>query len=227
MSLYVPPGQGARIVSPPGAAPVESLGIPYVSQRPQANWCWAACTVMVANHIGVTEGGLGGSPPTMCRLASAVHNLPNCCTDPEPCDTGAWPEVAYQEVGITYDPDIPSPPTNSETALTEQEIAHEILVNRRPVEVMYKWNTHGAHVVLITGVYANGDLEVLDPWFGIESPVSYEYVRNGRGMGRWAGTYRGFQAKAPGEAPGKAPPGEAPVAATSDKPRRRSQASGN
>ncbi|MDD1535900.1 MULTISPECIES: papain-like cysteine protease family protein [unclassified Bradyrhizobium] len=192
MAVYIAPGNGTEITSAPGAAPIESLGIAYVSQRPQANWCWAACTVMVASHLGVMDQDLAG-PPTMCHLASIAHNIPNCCVDPSACDMGAWPEIAYSHLSISVNPDIPSPPVNSERVLTLDEIRQQILTSRRPVEVMYKWSTHGAHVVLITGVYGDGTLEVFDPWFGIESPVSYDYVRGGRGMGRWAGTYSDFQ----------------------------------
>lgn len=193
MPLYVAPGSGTQIVSAPGAAPLQSLGIKYVSQRPQANWCWAACTVMVASHLGAKDPDLGNSPPAMCHLAGVVHGLQTCCADPSSCDMGAWPEPAYAHLGITYNPDVPSPPVNSERTLTVEEIRKQIVDNRRPVEVLYKWNTHGAHVVLITGVYDDGQIEVLDPWFGIESPVSYDYVRGGRGMGRWAGSYSDFE----------------------------------
>jgi hypothetical protein len=139
-----------------------------------------------------------GGQPTMCHLAGLIHNQPTCCADPSVCDDGAWPEPAYAHLGITIDADVPSPPSNSERVLALDEIRHEITARRRPIEVLYKWNTHGAHVVLITGVYDNGQLEVLDPWFGTESPVSYDYVRTARGLGRWAGTYSGFNLRPPG-----------------------------
>jgi hypothetical protein len=196
MTIYVPPGKGIEIISAPGAAPLESLAIRYVSQRPQANWCWAACCVMVASHLRANDPDLGG-PPTMCHLAGFVHNQPNCCADPSVCDDGAWPEPAYAHLGIQLDPDVPSPPVNSGRVLTLDEIRDEIVNHRRPVEVLYKWSTHGAHVVLISGIYADGQLEVLDPWFNIESPVSYDYVRTARGLGRWEGTYRRFAMATP------------------------------
>jgi len=198
MALYVAPRNGTEIVSAPGAAPPASLPINYVSQRPQANWCWAACTVMVANYLGAKDPDADGTPK-MCHLASLLHGLPNCCADPSSCDMGAWPELAYAHLGIVHSPEVPSPPINSERVLTVEQIRQQIVENRRPVEVLYKWNTHGAHVVLITGIYDDGQIEVLDPWFGIESPVTYDYVRGARGMGRWAGTYSDFQA-GPGQA---------------------------
>lgn len=191
MTIYIPPGRGTPIISTPGAAPLFSLGIRYVTQRPQANWCWAACCVMVASHLRAIDADLGG-PPTMCHLAGLVHHQPNCCMDPSVCDDGAWPESAYAHLNIRHDPDVPSPPHNSGRILTLAEIREEIVIHRRPVEVLYKWNTRGAHVALITGIYEDGQLEVMDPWFNIESPVSYEYVVTGRGLGRWEGTYRGF-----------------------------------
>ena len=203
MTLYVSPGNGTEIVSAPGAAPLESLGINYVTQRPQANWCWAACSVMVAGYLGARDPDFGNGALSMCHLASLAHNLPNCCADPSSCDLGAWPEVAYVHLSIAHNPDVPSPPSNSERVLTLDEIRQQIVGNRRPVEVLYKWKSHGAHVVLITGIYADGQIEVLDPWFGIESPVSYDYVVNARGMGRWAGTYSDFQ-PAPGSGGGAA-----------------------
>jgi hypothetical protein len=203
MAVYVAPRSGTEIVSAPGAAPLDSLGIGYVTQRPQANWCWAACAVMVAHHLGARDPDLVDGAPKMCHLASLVHNLPNCCADPSSCDTGAWPEPAYVHLNIVHHPDVPSPPSNSERVLTIAEIRQQITEKRRPVEMLYKWNTHGAHVVLITGCYADGQLEVLDPWFGIESPVSYDYIRSARGMGRWAGTYCDFQ---PGPGQGTVPP---------------------
>jgi hypothetical protein len=200
MPIYVSPGRGAPIVSAPGAAPLESLGITYVSQRPQANWCWATCCTMVASHLKVTDPCLGG-PTQKCHLASVVFQKQSCCDNPGDCDDGAWPEPAYDHLGISYDPDVPSPPFNSQTVLTLEQIADEVLNKRRPVEVLYKWSTRGSHVVLITGVYASGELEVLDPWFGVESPVTYDYVRTARGLGRWEGTYRGFDVATAAAAP--------------------------
>jgi hypothetical protein len=197
MSLYVPLFEATPVLAAPGAAPakLDALGVSYLSQRPQANWCWAACAVMVGKYFQVRDPDLGGGP-TMCHLASIAHDNPNCCADPSQCDVGSWPDAVYRHLRISFDADVPSPPVNSDTALTPSQIRSEI-AGRRPIEVLYRWSTQGSHVVLITGVYSDGQLQVYDPWFGVESPVTYDYVLKARGMGRWAGSYFGFGAAAP------------------------------
>jgi len=158
--------------APPGAGPDVPLAVPYCTQRPFLNLCWAACCQMVFAYYG--------RPVQLCDITAAVFGVP-CCNEPTACDHGAWPETVYS-----------NPQWNFQWQRMEQafllgNVIFEITANR-PIETYYAWNGGGAHVALISGYYSNQDIQVLDPWYG-PGRLSYQYVLAGYGQGAWTKTY--------------------------------------
>jgi len=56
----------------------------------------------------------------------------------------------------------------------------------------YAWTGGGAHVAVLRGVYANGDLDINDPWYG-PGRRTYNAVLSGYGYGQWAMSYTGIR----------------------------------
>jgi len=62
----------------------------------------------------------------------------------------------------------------------------------RPLEPYYAWRGGGAHIAIIRGYYGNGDLDVVDPWYG-QARRTYANVLSAYGLGGWTKTYTGLQ----------------------------------
>src|SRR5262245_49470320 len=78
------------------AAPV-MLDVPYVQQE-QNEWCWAACTQMVAAFLGQAD-------VKQCELANFLHQQTDCCQNPnsDRCNQPAPLESivpVYKHLGI-------------------------------------------------------------------------------------------------------------------------------
>ena len=165
----------AMAPGPPGAA-ANPLTVTYAQQQ-QTNWCWAACCEMVFHHAGAN------TTVTQCDMASAEFGGP-CCSTPgsAQCNQGNWPQSAYTRFNFGF--------TFQQRAISFAEVQAEINANR-PVEIYYAW-TGGAsaHVALIVGYYANGDVEVYDPWpsYG-PGRRAFSYVQNAYNMGAWTMSY--------------------------------------
>jgi hypothetical protein len=200
MALVKLLGEGSRvdIFAPPVSElpfqpRLDSLGIDYVAQKPRDYWCWDACAIMLGMHFRIRTLPSGAALST-CALAGVIYQA-DCCSEPfdtQSCDAGgAWPHQAYDQLRIHYAPDYPP---ESVTRLPIEQVRSELVTHRRPIQVLYKWigqdgTQLGAHVALIVGIWSDGDLEVLDPLFGPEPKVSYDFVSRARGAGRWEGTY--------------------------------------
>jgi hypothetical protein len=158
-------------LAPPGAA--NPLGVPFLQQQ-QTNWCWAACCEMVFRYYGAPD-------VSQCNMASAQFGL-DCCTNHPvggACNVGNWPERVYPAYNYRC--------ARVDRAYTLAEIKAEIDAGR-PVEVYYAWSGGGAHVALVTGYFANDDLQVHDPWYGT-ARRAYTFVVNAYNLGSWRITY--------------------------------------
>jgi Papain-like cysteine protease AvrRpt2 len=179
---------GVPITAPPPTAvgPAEAaavggatLNVPLVAQT-QNQWCWAACTAMIAKFLGMAE-------PGQCELANFLFGRTNCCTAPgsaqcnRPAQTAEVVQV-YNHLGIKLvGPDNPLWPNTVKMELDAG----------RPFEVGLLWNGGGGHVVIVYGYTAQGLVLVRDPWFGNLS-ITYNRLFTAYGMGRWFVSYGRF-----------------------------------
>jgi len=170
LNLLAIPIPGPALAGP-GAPPL-MLSVPYIHQE-QDNWCWAACCEML---IAL----LSEQPVSQCQMASTQFGLV-CCSQPlnSGCDTGCWPEDAYNKFGVQV--------TRVDNAIGGPDIDAELNAGRA-VEVYFAWTGGGAHVALITGKYPNADYEVHDPWYG-QGARTLDQINSGYGMGNWQISY--------------------------------------
>lgn len=154
----------------------EIIGSVPNTLRPQQtnNWCWAAVTQMLAEHVGISV--------SQCDLANHRFGRTDCCQDKYPgsdcpktdsCNKPGWPELDY--AGVKFQ--------ESSTARTWAQVRSEIYCGKRPMG--YAYGTPGVvgHVVVIKGYVAVGGTDYIvlnDPWSpcnGAERLISYdEYV---------------------------------------------------
>lgn len=165
----------------PGAAPASiSLNVPFIKQE-QNQWCWAACTQMIAEFLGKTG-------VKQCELANFLHGQTDCCQHPgsercnQPCPYQRVVAV-YKKVGIK--------------AKFDNHAEHLLVIQRelaagRPFEVGLLWYGGGGHVVIVHGMDDNGLYAVNDPWFGA-GPVTYMGLVGAYGYGWWGVTFGDFR----------------------------------
>lgn len=174
-----PPEQGCDGVLPAGGV---QLNVAEFGQE-CTQWCWAATITMAGNYFGQQFYG--------CELVSAYTGQA-CCNYQAcgyaACNQPAQPQgmsASLQWLGIqsqlSYQP------------LTASEMERELALGR-PVIVGYQ-NSFSGHVVLVTGVSADGLFHVVDPYYGVFD-VTYEQLRWGyQGGGtQWAMTWHGLSA---------------------------------
>src|SRR5437016_1161349 len=90
--IQPPPEPHAAVPALPGLAGPVMLDVPYVRQE-QTEWCWAACSQMVAAFFG-------NSAVKQCELANFLHNQTKCCQKP---DSNACNQPAqYDDIGNVY-----------------------------------------------------------------------------------------------------------------------------
>ena len=157
---------------------VGAAGVVYPYEHQQAdNWCWDACTLMVLEYYSLTGTGI-----QQCQIAQRFLGVAGCCTSPLPgaCDQGYAADgiagiYAQYSVDATY----------YSSAVAETDLKSE-LDAKRPVEVMYSWNTSGAHVALVFGYYVDASgvtmYRVSDPWYGQRDHI-FSDIANAYGMG--------------------------------------------
>jgi hypothetical protein len=146
------------------------LPVPYCSQRPYQNLCWAACCEMILGYYQKPpQGGIN-------QIASTV--LKKNCADLVNCDDVHSPSDANLGMGIKCTP--------WNYPFTMEAILRELGAGR-PIQTLLELN--GAqHVILISGV-SNGKLVVLDPWYG-RALVDYGQLLDGYvNGGYWQFTY--------------------------------------
>lgn len=146
------------------------LGIPYYSQSPYANLCWAACAQMVL-HAKFADAG------SICKLAGDALGR-NCCPNPASsgCDVAEWPIPVYNALGFQG--------FRNGRPLSPAQVSQQIGTEQNPVQV-YLLATTWAHTVLIVDVVAKG-YRVYDPWLG---PLDTPSIEAKYGAGTWSDTY--------------------------------------
>jgi hypothetical protein len=164
---------GVPIPPAPGSDAHDTvLPVPYFSQNPYLNLCWAACAQMVMAYNHITNVNL-------CDIASKIFHT-DCCADLRSCDAAAWPWQVYDSYGISY--------KTAGGAMSPNSLQAWIGALRL-VQAYFQWSDdHGNHTALIVGYYANGDLLVYDPKWGI-GRQNYNFVLHGYGMGSWQETW--------------------------------------
>jgi len=177
---------GTPIPEPPtttvaDAAPAPPiLNVPQIPQK-QNQWCWAACTAMIARFLDLAE-------PQQCQLANFLFGQTNCCLNPSSgaCNRPAqYADVlrVYNHLGISLlGPDFP---------LLFNTVVAEINAGR-PFEVALAWSGGGGHVVIVYGLTAGGLLLVRDPWYG-SMTLPYSSLYSAYGLGRWVASYGHFR----------------------------------
>lgn len=167
----------------------EIIGSVANTLQPQQtnNWCWAAVTQMLAQHVGIAV--------SQCDLANHRFGRTDCCTEEtagvpcpktDDCDMPGWPELDY--AGLTFN--------ESSTARTWDAVRDELYCAKRPMGYAYGTSGVVGHVVLIKGYVTVGgtDWVVLnDPWspcVGAERLISYDEYADPTGTStHWATWY--------------------------------------
>ena len=155
------------------------LAVPLVKQT-QNQWCWAACTAMIARFLGLPE-------PKQCELANFLFSRTNCCQAPasSPCNRPAqYVDIisVYNHIGIAgIGPDYPLLPN---TVVAELNAG-------RPFEVALNWAGGGGHVAIVYGYTNQGLVLIQDPHFGTLSMV-YNALAAAYGHGWWVASYGRF-----------------------------------
>jgi hypothetical protein len=142
----------------------------------QANWCWAATSVSVAQYYDAATTW------TQCAVANGELGRSDCCGvgATGPCNVPNTLNTALTRVGHL---------NTMVGGTVTRETLHQELRAGRPVCARTAWSGGGAHFVAVTG-YAPGDLiEIDDPVSGV-SDVDYDVFTTAYlGTGSWTHSY--------------------------------------
>src|SRR5262245_34187289 len=143
-----------------GCCKPEIIGSVPSTLRPQEtnNWCWAATTQMLAEHLGISV--------TQCSLANHRFGKTNCCDQQNPpnacpktndCNTPGWLELDF--AGVKF--------SQTSTARAWNDMRKQVYCSRKPMG--YAYGTPGVvgHVLVIKGyvtVAGTNYLVLNDPW---------------------------------------------------------------
>jgi Papain-like cysteine protease AvrRpt2 len=155
-----------------GCCKPQIIGSVANTLRPQQtnNWCWAATTQMLAQHVGITV--------TQCDLANQRFGRTDCCNNQgdancpktNACNMPGWPMLT--EVGMTF--------AETATARTWQNMRKQIFCSKKPMAWAYGTEGVVGHVLIIKGYVTVGGTNYLvlnDPWSpceGEERLITYE-----------------------------------------------------
>ena len=143
-----------------GCCRPEIIGSVPNTLRPQEtdNWCWAATTQMLAEHLGLSI--------TQCALANHSFNKTNCCTEqtsgtPCPktndCNTPGWVDLDFAG----------GKSSESASALSWDSVKSQIYCAKKPMGYAYGTPSVVGHVVVIKGYVSVGNTNYVvlnDPW---------------------------------------------------------------
>lgn len=156
-----------------------SISVPQIKQE-QKNWCWAACTDMIASYYG-------NAALRQCACANWLFGRSDCCGSPgsSDCDRGcAVDDVSRVLAHFGIHSSLINGTVPFSTLKTEVDAA-------RPVEVAYFWSSGGGHVAIVCAWDHNttGDfVRVNDPAYG-SGGVYYKNLLTAYGMGKWVYTW--------------------------------------
>jgi len=173
-------------------APGTLLYVPYLSQT-VTNWCWATCATMLARFYGGTI--------TICEAATKLIPNDGCCSGaPEEgsfdrfWNKGACNRTCtVDEVGELHGY-LGLVSKRSAGQISLSDLAQEIVVNGRPIEVAYSWFGGGGHVAIVRGIDADTQaVYINDPWpdYG-QTVVPFQELRTAYGKGTWFQTWIGI-----------------------------------
>jgi len=146
------------------------LPVPYYTQRPYGNLCWAACCAMILGYYNkLPAGGIN---------AIAGEVLGCDCSDLSQCNQVQAPADANPKAGINC--------TAWNYPFTLDGIIQELGAGR-PIQPLLQLNG-ATHVILISG-YTNQKLVVLDPWYGKALMAYDQLLNNYVDNGFWQFTY--------------------------------------
>lgn len=156
-----------------------SLPVDRRNQRTNM-WCWAASGEMIMDFLGTNV--------TQCDQANRRFGFTECCnaTVPSRCVKGGWPE--FSKYGYRSS-------RTSGTALTWDQIVHQISVRRVPIAFSWKWNGGGGHMMVAYGyAIVDGKRYVLihDPWppnVGASKSIPYDEYVAGTNYTHWDDFY--------------------------------------
>ena len=163
----------AAVVIPGCCCSPEIVGSVPNTLRPQQtnNWCWAAVTQMLAQHVGISVN--------QCDLANHRFGRTDCCTNEDAgsdcpktvdCNMPGWPELDF--AGVKFD--------GSSTSRTWEQLQSQIYCSEKPMGYAYGTSGVVGHVVLIKGyITVSGTNYVVlnDPWEpceGAERLITYD-----------------------------------------------------
>lgn len=164
--------------------------------RPQetGNWCWAATTQMLAQHLGISV--------TQCALSNQALGRTDCCDPQTPnttcpkrneCNQPGWPMLDF--AGVKF--------SEKNTALTWDELKSQIYCAKKPMG--YAYGTPGVvgHVLVIKGYITLAGTNYLvlnDPWSpcnGEERIITYEQYADPAGSSTHWSTFYNIEKKTP------------------------------
>jgi hypothetical protein len=159
-----------------GCCDPEIIGnVPNNLQAQQTNnWCWAAVTQMLAQHVG--------NSVNQCDLANHRFGRTDCCNNEnegsncpktDDCNMPGWLELDF--AGVTFE--------ENSTARTWEQIRSQIFCSKKPMGYAYGTSGVVGHVVVIKGYVTVGGTNYVvlnDPWaplVGSERRITYnEYA---------------------------------------------------
>lgn len=157
----------SRVPIPAGRGDVLINDFPPVGQGGYANLCWAACAAMVMDHLR--------RPVSLDQVVVVVLGSFQ--------DRTEWPQVAYGKLGV----DCRFADTVNAAELLD------MLGKGYPAQPYIEWNNgSGFHVLIVSGMYADGKLRLYDPLYGDSSVNTLYDLMSGYQEGRMAGLWYGM-----------------------------------
>jgi len=172
-----------------GCCPPKEFASVTNTLRPQEtyNWCWAATTQMLAQHVGQTV--------TQCDLANHRFSKTNCCDfqnqgqscpKTNDCNTPGWLELDFSGVKAS----------ETTTALSWSDLMKQIRCRHKPMGFAYGTPNVVGHVVVIIGYETIDGVDYVilnDPWTrcnGQVRAITYaEYVNPAGTATHWRTWY--------------------------------------
>ena len=173
----------AQRIPIPFAIPKDLSPAITLVQQDQTNWCWAACTMMVANFYGVAGY-------TQCKLANMFFGQSTCCQsgDSDVCNLG----LEINQIAAVYS-NMAIVCNYINGPVTLDVLNTQVNLQGNPVEISVAWSGSGSHVVIISGVDANSQvITVNDPGTSSSGGILYNDLLTYSGRGNWVASWINF-----------------------------------